>query len=83
MATLYTETELIAKIKAIDTQLETAVTESDLDTGQSKHSFRVSVDAMRKQRETYLSLLQANFPETYREYFGNSVINFGGRSCLR
>jgi hypothetical protein len=81
MGTLYTESELIAKIKKIDEQLESAVTVSDLDTGQSKHSFRTSVDAMRKQRETYLALLQTNFPEIYREYFGFSVINFGGRSC--
>ena len=78
---LYTEAELIAKLKELDTLMDDGTTQSELDTGQSESSFRVSQRTYREQYEKYLSLLQQCFPAAYREMFGKSVIRFRGNQC--
>jgi len=80
MAALYKSAELVIKIKAIDVQLDDATSESELDTGQSRHKFRISTTALQSQRERYLSMLQTVDPATYRDICGPSVIRFRGRN---
>jgi len=78
---LYTSAELVQKLKDLDDQMNGGVNQSSLDTGQSKHDIRVSVQTLQRQYEKYSAMLQQVDPDTYREIFGYSVINFGGRSC--
>ncbi len=81
MACLYTEAELIQKLKDLDTEMDAAETQSELDTGQSEHKFRVSQRTLREQYEKYLAMLQTCFPAAYRTMFGKSVIRFRGNKC--
>ena len=78
---LYTEAELIAKLKELDTAMDDATTRSKLDTGQSDNEFSQSLRQMERQYEKYLSLLQTCFPAAYRTMFGKSVIRFGSGKC--
>lgn len=78
---LYTDQEIIDKIKAIDTELDEGTTRSELDTGQSKHEYTQSLRQLERQRERYLSMLQTQNPSLYRCMFGNSVIKFGRSTC--
>ena len=75
---LYTKEELIEKLKELDEQMDDATTRSDLDSGQSKQSFSVSIRTLEKQYEKYKTMFQNCFPADYRAMFGNSVIKFGG-----
>ena len=56
---LYTEAELVAKIKAIDTQLDECYSSSRLDTSQTSHSFDKQISELRKQRDYYMLTLQS------------------------
>ena len=56
---MYTEAELIAKIKAIDVKLEEAISSSKLDTSQTSHTFEIQVAELRRQRDYYTGMLQA------------------------
>lgn len=78
---LYTKDELIAFIKKIDEQLLTGVSRSDLDTGQSRQSFSVSTNSLKRDREYYMSLLKQVDPVCYHRIKGASVIKFRGPSC--
>lgn len=81
MASLYTSAELVAKLKELDELMDSAVNSTELDTGQSRHSVKLSVQQIQRQYEKYLSLLQQIDPQTYMETFGPDVIRFGGREC--
>lgn len=81
MACLYTEAELIQKLKDLDTAMDDATTRSKLDTGQSDNEFSQSLRQMERQYEKYLALLQTCFPAAYRTMFGKSVIRFGSGKC--
>lgn len=78
---LYTKDELISKIKEIDLELNSGVTRSELDTGQSKHSFSVSTAQLQRQKEYYLKLLKVVDPACYHSIMGPSTIRFKGPSC--
>ena len=78
---LYTQDELIAKLKEIDESLDDATTKSEIDTGQSKHNYSTSIRTLREQYEKYLSMFQTCYPAEYRSYFGPSVIKFGRSTC--
>ena len=80
---LYTSAELVQKLKDLDEKLESAVSRSDLDTGQSKSSLAFSITTLQKQYEKYSSMLQEVDPETYRAIFGSSVIRFRSYECQR
>lgn len=80
---LYTDTELIEKIKEIDTQLSNAVSKTTLDTTQTKSEISISVRTLREQRERYSSLLQQQNRSLYNSIFGNSAIKFKGKHCGR
>ena len=56
---LYTESELVAKIKAIDTQLESCLSSSSMDTSQTRHSFEIQIAELRRQRDYYVQKLQS------------------------
>lgn len=78
---LYTSDELVDFIKAIDLQLNSAVSKTSIDTGQSKHELSLSVRTLREQREYYISILQIQDPCRYKATFGSSIIKFRGNSC--
>lgn len=78
---LYTVLELVEKLKSLDTQLDAAISRSDIDTGQSKHSVALSIRTLREQYEKYAAMLQRQDPITYQNTFGKSVIQFRGPAC--
>ncbi len=78
---LYTEAELIAKLKALDILMDEATTRSKLDTGQSDSEFSQSLRQMERQYEKYLSMFQTCYPDAYRTMFGKSVIQFRSNKC--
>lgn len=78
---LYTCDELVAKLKALDIEMDSAETQSELDTGQSDHKFRISQRTLREQYEKYSSMLQQQCPEKYKAIFGPSAIKFRGNQC--
>ena len=78
---LYTDNEIITKIKEIDTQLMTGITKSEIDTSQTKNSVSISVRTLREQREYYSALLQEQNRSLYNSIFGSSAIAFKGRYC--
>lgn len=55
---IYTNAELLAKIKALDLELEAATTESRLDTQLNEHEWHESIAEKRKQRDMYFRMLQ-------------------------
>lgn len=57
MADIYTQAELITKIKALDTKLESAIEESQLNTTQNVQMFEVAVEELRIQRDKYMTQL--------------------------
>ena len=81
MACLYTESELIQKLKDLDTAMDDATTRSKLDTGQSDSEYSISIRTLREQYEKYQGMLQTCFPAAYRTMFGKSVIRFGSGKC--
>lgn len=80
---LYTDQELIDKIKEMDTQLSVGVTKSEIDTTQTKNSVSISIRTIREQREYYSSLLQSQNRALYNSIFGSSAIAFRGNHCVR
>ena len=78
---LYTSDQLIDKLKEIDIKLDSAISKSEIDTNQSKHSVSISVRTLREQYEKYQAMLQKCYPSVYREYFGSSVTKFIPRGC--
>ena len=56
---MYTEAELITKIKSIDLKLEESIASSRLDTSQTSHAFEIQIAELRKQRDYYTGMLQA------------------------
>jgi len=75
---LFTDEELIIKIKEIMLELDSAVTSSDLDTGQSKHGFKISIRTQREQLERYLAMLKKQNPTMYYSFNPPSVVQFTG-----
>ena len=73
MSCIYTKAELISKIQAIDTQLESAVSMSSLDSGQGKSTFQVNIQGLNNQRNRYCRMLQQFYPSDYSQ-----VINING-----
>ena len=55
---IYTKAELTQKIKALDMKIESGISESRLDTGQTASSFSKDITALKAQREYYYRLLQ-------------------------
>jgi len=74
MTCLYTEAELIEKIKALDAQLEKAIQSSKLDTNQGSQSFAIMPSELRRQRAYYLDLLN-------RCYGRNNVVVLNAERC--
>ena len=62
---IYTKLELLTKIKAIDTKLESAASSSRLDTWQSVHSFNIDIVGLKHQRNNYYRMLQQYYPGNY------------------
>jgi len=56
---LYTESELVLKIKSIDTALESCYSSSRMDTSQTSHSFDRQISELRRQRDYYMLQLQS------------------------
>ena len=65
MSCIYTQTELLTKIKAIDTKLEAAVNAPKLDTNQGSQSFQVDILNLTNQRDRYYRMLQQFYPGDY------------------
>ena len=61
---LYTESELITKIKDIDTQLEQGYSEIDLDSGQSRTRWKRDMKVLLQMRENYMIMLQQDYPSS-------------------
>lgn len=78
---LYTCDQLKAKLISLDTEMDTAVTRSGLDTGQSKSDFSRSLRQLERQYEKYMGMLQRQCPDEYKAIAGPSVIKFNGRKC--
>lgn len=78
---LYTDDELIEKLKDIDTELDAAITKSKLDTGQSEHEVTQSVRTLREQYEKYLMMLKRQNPAKYRCIAGAPAVQYRGRRC--
>ena len=76
MSCLYTSTELIAKLKDLDSQMDDATTKSDLDTGQTKHEITISIRTLREQYEKYKGMLKRCDPAAYKCFFGSGAIRF-------
>lgn len=75
---MYTEEELITKIKDIDTSLGGGLIGSKLGTGQTDNEITLSLAQMQKQRNYYINELQRSYPDTYRSYYGSGVTRFTG-----
>lgn len=58
MSCIYTEAELLEKIKAIDIKLEKAIQSSKLDTSQASQSFSIMPSELTRQRNYYLRMYQ-------------------------
>jgi len=80
---LYTDDEIIEKIKAIDTELLAGISKSEIDTTQTKNSVTISLRTLREQREQYMSMLQQQNRALYNSMFGSSAIKFKGNHCAR
>jgi hypothetical protein len=80
---LYTSAELVQKLKDLNEQMDSAVNQSSLDTGQSKHDVRISVQTLQRQYEKYAAMLQQVDPETYNGIFGPSVVRYSSRYSSR
>lgn len=65
MSCIYTQTELLTKIKAIDTKLEGAVSSSKLDTNQASQSFQIDINKLTDLRDWYYRQLQQYYPGDY------------------
>lgn len=78
---LYTADEVKEFIKAIDLQLNTGISKSDLDTGQSRGNFSISVRALREQKEQWMTMLKQLDPACYASLRGPSVIQFKESTC--
>lgn len=83
MAALYTSAELVQKLKDLNEQMDSAVNSSMIDTGQSKHEVRVSVQTLQRQYEKYAAMLQEVDPAAYRDIFGASVVRYSSRYATR
>jgi hypothetical protein len=80
---LYTSAELITKLKALDEEMNGGVSESSIDTGQSKTSLKLSTTQLQRQYEKYKAMLQQVDPDAFKEIFGPSVLQFRSVSCPR
>jgi len=78
---LYTDDELVDKIKEINVSLDEAISKTDLDTGQSKHEVSQSLRTLREQREYYINLLYNQNPSLAACIAGEQVIQYRGRRC--
>ena len=61
---LYTESELITKIKDIDTLLEQGFSETDLDSGQSRTRWKRDMKVLLQMRENYMAMLLQDYPSS-------------------
>jgi len=78
---LYTDDEIIAKLKELDLILDDGVTTSELDTGQTNHKIRMSIRQAERQYEKYQAMLQNQNRSLYNCMFGSGATKFGGRKC--
>ena len=76
VCSLYTDDELVQKLKDLDSELDSAISSSELDTGQSRHQIKMSIRTLREQYEKYKAMLMRQNPTLYRCTFGHSVIKF-------
>lgn len=76
---LYTDQELIDKIKELNVQLDGAVTKSSIDTTQTKNEVSISVRTIREQRQNYMVMLQQQNRSLFNQCFGSSARRFKGR----
>lgn len=79
MACLYTEDEIVAKLKELDEKMDEGITQSRLNTSQTDHQMSFSIRQAERQYEKYKSLLHRCYPATYLSMFGSNVIKFKGR----
>lgn len=56
MPCIYTEQELIAKIKELDIRLDKSIQSSKLDTNQASQSFSIMTNDIKRQRDYYIRL---------------------------
>jgi hypothetical protein len=78
MSCLYTESELIEKIKAAEIALSDIETESELDTSQSRHRSKRSPGQAIKSLEIWKDYLYRCYPETYRANYGSNIMRVTG-----
>lgn len=78
---LYTDDELIQKLKDINDDLDDAISKSKLDTGQSEHEVSQSLRVLREQYEKYLLMLKRQNPAKYRCIAGAPAIQYRGGRC--
>ena len=64
---IYSRSELLSKIKSLDTQIESSISTSRLDTGQSVQTFGIDVLKLREQRNWYYRMLQQYYPGNYAD----------------
>jgi hypothetical protein len=74
MICIYTKTELITKIKAIDLELNEAIESSKMDTNQTSSSYMVDVGEKTKQKNYYYAMLQQFYPGKY-----SGIINLNSK----
>ena len=75
MTCIYTEAELLEKIKAIDIKLEKALQSSKLDTMQASQSFSIMPSELTKQRNYYLRMYQQCYGELKPTYLNARACN--------
>lgn len=55
---IYSKEEVKEKIMAIDMELSSAVSESEIDTGVNRQKWIVKIDSLKKQRDYWLNMYQ-------------------------
>ena len=75
MTCIYTEAELLEKIKALDIKLEKALQSSKLDTMQASQSFSIMPSELTKQRNYYLRMYQQCYGELKPTYLNARACN--------
>lgn len=78
---LYTDDEIIAKLKELDEILDEGVSTSELDTGQTNHKLRFSVRQAERQYEKYQAMLQNQNRTLYNCMFGSGATQFRNKRC--
>lgn len=56
---IYTEDEIKCEIKTINNKINKGLSQSNLDTGQSEHEFRLNQKYLKEQRDYWTAMLRA------------------------